>query len=82
MLYSPCTVQTQPRKGAVDHAAFSAPTRQHELDHADQESICPTYLDHEAEVDDLSDVRNGSLHQNTLPLLGTGVADRGTSDCS
>ena len=37
--------QTQPRKPVLDHAGYTAPTRQHELnhtdhtDHTDQESI-------------------------------------------
>ena len=28
-------VQIQPRKDALDHADFTAPTQQHELDHTD-----------------------------------------------
>ena len=30
-----CIEQIQPRKQFVDHADYTAPTRQHELDHAD-----------------------------------------------
>ena len=36
-----CTVQIQLRKHALGYADGTAPTRQHELDPADQESICP-----------------------------------------
>ena len=45
-------VQIQPRKLVLDHADYTAPTRQHELDHTDhtdhadhtdQESIRPTW---------------------------------------
>ena len=41
MLYRICTVQVQPRKHVLDHADYTAPTRQHGLDHTDQQSICP-----------------------------------------
>ena len=34
-------VQIQPRKRALDHAGYTAPTWQYELHHTDQESICP-----------------------------------------
>ena len=30
-----CVVQIQPRKHVLDHAGYTAPTRQHELDHTD-----------------------------------------------
>ena len=30
-------IQFQPRKPVVDHAESTAPTRQHELDHTDEE---------------------------------------------
>ena len=36
-----CAVQIQPRKLVLDHADYTAPTRQHDLDRTDQESICP-----------------------------------------
>ena len=42
-----CIVQIQPRKHVLDHAGYTASTRQHELDHTDhtdhtdQEPICP-----------------------------------------
>ena len=39
-------VQIQPRKHVPDHAVYTAPTRQHELDHTDhtdQESICQAW---------------------------------------
>ena len=35
MLCRICTVQIHPRKHVRDHAGFTAPTRQHELDHTD-----------------------------------------------
>ena len=41
---SVCIVQIQPRKHVPDHADYTAPTRQRELDHTDhtdEESICP-----------------------------------------
>ena len=34
-------VQIQPKKHILDHADFTTSIRQHELDHTDQESICP-----------------------------------------
>ena len=43
------TVQIQPMKHVLDHAEYTAPTRQHELDHTDhtdhtdQEYICPAW---------------------------------------
>ena len=43
-------LQIQPRKHVLDHAFFTAPAWQHEVDHIDQESICPAgriYVDHE-----------------------------------
>ena len=46
-------VQIQPRKHVQDHADYTAPTRIHELDHADQEQIC-----HEVGLDDLSEMCN------------------------
>ena len=45
MLCKICVVQTQPRKYVLDHAGYTAPTLQHELDHTDQESIGPEYSD-------------------------------------
>jgi len=36
-----CAVQIQPRKLDLDHADYTAPTRQHELDPTEQESIFP-----------------------------------------
>ena len=36
-----CIVHIQPEKHVLDHAACTAPTRQHGLDHTDQEHICP-----------------------------------------
>ena len=41
MLCRICIVQIQPRKYVLYHADHTAPTRQHELDHTDQEYICP-----------------------------------------
>ena len=41
MLCRICTVHIQSRKHVIDHADCTAPTLQHELDHTDQESICP-----------------------------------------
>ena len=53
-------MQIQPRKHVIDHAGHAAPTRQHEPDHTDQESICPLEdLDHEeVGIDYLSEVCN------------------------
>ena len=36
MLCRICVVQIQPRKHVPDHAGYTAPTRQHELDHTDR----------------------------------------------
>ena len=41
MLRKICIVQIKPRKHVPDHADYSAPTRQHGLDHTDREYICP-----------------------------------------
>ena len=44
-----CVAQMQPRKHALDDADYTAPTRQHELDHTDhtdytdQQSVCPAW---------------------------------------
>ena len=38
-----CTVQIQPRKPVLDYADYTAPTRQHELEHTDQEFIFPAW---------------------------------------
>ena len=46
-------VQIQPRKHVLDHAHYTALTRQHELDHTDQETCA---ADHEMGIDDLSEV--------------------------
>ena len=35
------TVQVQPKKQGQDHADYTTSTGQHELDHSDEESICP-----------------------------------------
>ena len=35
--------QIQHRTHVLDHADYTAPIRQHELDHAYQESICPAW---------------------------------------
>ena len=49
MLCRICVVQIQPRKHGLDHADYTVPTRQHELDHTDhtdhtdQEYICPAW---------------------------------------
>ena len=32
-----CTIQVQPRKHVLDHVDFGALTRQHEIDHTDQQ---------------------------------------------
>ena len=37
--YNTDTVQIQLRKHVLDHADYTAPVQQHELDHTDQESI-------------------------------------------
>ena len=41
MLCRICIVQIQPMKHVLHFAHYMAPTRQHELDHTDQEYICP-----------------------------------------
>ena len=57
MLRRVCTVQIQPRKHLLDHAGYTAPTRQHGLDHTDQELICPAWQISivKMEIDDLSE---------------------------
>ena len=35
-----CGVQIQPRKDVLDHAGYTAFTRQHDVDHTDHKSIC------------------------------------------
>ena len=39
-LYSTDPTYVQRRKGVLDPAGYTAPTRQHELDHTEQEPIC------------------------------------------
>ena len=39
--YTKYEVQTQPRKQVLAHADCTAPMRQRELDHTDQEKKCP-----------------------------------------
>ena len=66
-----CVVQIQPRKHALDHAGYTAPTRQHELDHTDHTDHTDQYIsslkdqdqqarinhaDHTDHTDDLSEV--------------------------
>ena len=46
MLRRICVSQIQRRKHALDHADCTAPTRQHELDHTDQEIISLKSLGH------------------------------------
>ena len=42
MLYRICKVQIQPGNYVLDHAGYTAPTRQHdEPDYTDEENICP-----------------------------------------
>ena len=41
MLCRICKVQIHPTKCVLDHAEFTAPTRQHELDNTDQETDLP-----------------------------------------
>ena len=41
MLGRICLLQIQPSKDQLDHADYEAYTRQHNLDNADQEYICP-----------------------------------------
>ena len=52
-------VQVQPpREPVLNYADYTALTRQHELDHTDQECICPerSAVDYAVEVGALSDV--------------------------
>ena len=49
-------ISIQPRKIVLDHAEYTAPTQQHELDDTDQEYVCPESLDHEVGIDYLSGV--------------------------
>ena len=64
MLHRICILQIQPKNPALDHADYTALTRQHELDHTDhtdhtdQDYICPERLDHQVGIDDLSDLRD------------------------
>ena len=49
--------QIQPRKHVLDNADYTGRTRQHELDHTDQESIClEISIDHAAGTDDQSEM--------------------------
>ena len=48
--------QIQPKEHVLDHAGYTTPTRQHELDHADQESIFPERSRSLGKMDDLSEV--------------------------
>ena len=41
MLCRICMLQIKPRTRAIDQADHTAPTRQHGLDHVDQEPLCP-----------------------------------------
>ena len=54
MLCRICVVHIQPRKRVLDHSDDTAPTPQRELDHTDQEYMCPEDLDHDVGIDDLS----------------------------
>ena len=57
MLCRICVAQIQPKKHVLDRVDYTAPTRQHELDHTDQKPISPERsIDHQAGVDFLSDV--------------------------
>ena len=54
--------QIQPRKHVLDHADYTAPTRQHELRHADHKSISPeknlkVQYRYKVGICDVSDVR-------------------------
>ena len=76
-------VQIQPRKHVPDHADYTAPTRQHELnhtdyidhtdhiDHTDQESICPAW---QIQIMNYSGVRSyRSYRSSALKYLDHGV---------
>ena len=65
MLCRICKVQIPSKKHFLDVAGYTAPTRQHELDHTDhtdhtdQEYICPDRsIDHFVGIDDLLGVWN------------------------
>ena len=49
-------LQIQPRKHVLAHEDYTAPSQKHELDHTDKKLSSLKYVDHEAEIDDLSDV--------------------------
>lgn len=53
----------QPRIYVLDHEDYTAPTRQHGLDHMDQESISISVknLDGEVRIGDLSDAWDNAL---------------------
>ena len=63
-------VQIQPSKYVLDHAGWTAPNRQHEPDHTDQESICPAWqiqiINWESDLSDLSDLCNYCCCTHTL----------------
>ena len=57
-MQDPYTVQIQPRKHAQDHADYTAPALQLDLDRTDQ-LICSVWqisIDHVVGVDDLAEV--------------------------
>ena len=60
-------MQLQPRKHELDHADYTAPTRQHELDHTDH-TAHTDHTDHLSEVWKLTFARNKQyLGLITLP---------------
>lgn len=52
----------------LDHAAGTAPTRQHEVEHTDQEDITAKDLDDEVGIGDLFDGWNHLLRRVTVEL--------------
>ena len=71
--YRVCIVHIQPRKRVLDRAHFTAPTRQHELDHTNHTNHTDIFperstVDHQVETDDLSVMPRVTKHR-----LGVGA---------
>ena len=69
-------VQIQHRKHVVDHADYMAPSRQRELDHTDNECICPAWqislahnFTHVGQIDQIDQIDHDLDHLDTnLPI--------------
>ena len=68
-----CTVQVQPGKGVLDDAAYTAPTRQHELDHTISgiDLLCLADLDHVVDYVDHTDHTDHTYHVSEVCSCST-----------